>query len=36
VARTLAERDGAERASRMHLTGTLSYRPLAGKVRRAA
>jgi magnesium chelatase family protein len=36
VTRALAERDGNERASRVHLTGALSYRALADEVRRAA
>lgn len=36
VARTLADRDGVERVSRVHLAEALSYRALADEVRRAA
>jgi magnesium chelatase family protein len=36
VARTLADLDGAERVSRVHLAEALSYRALADEVRRAA
>jgi len=36
VARTLADLDGAERVSRVHLAEALSYRALTDEVRRAA
>jgi magnesium chelatase family protein len=36
VARTLADLDGAEKVSRLHLAEALSYRTLADEVRRAA
>jgi magnesium chelatase family protein len=36
VARTLADLDGAEKVSRVHLAEALSYRTLADEVRRAA
>jgi magnesium chelatase family protein len=36
VARTLADLDGAEKISRLHLAEALSYRALAEDVRRAA
>ncbi len=36
VARTLADLDGAEKVSRVHLAEALSYRALADDVRRAA
>jgi predicted ATPase with chaperone activity len=36
VARTLADLDGAEKVSRVHLAEALSYRALADEVRRAA
>ncbi len=36
VARTLADLDGAEKISRVHLAEALSYRALADEVRRAA
>jgi magnesium chelatase family protein len=36
VARTLADLDGAERVSRVHLAEALSYRALADEIRRAA
>jgi magnesium chelatase family protein len=36
VARTLADLDGTERVSRVHLAEALSYRMLADEVRKAA
>jgi magnesium chelatase family protein len=36
VARTLADLDGADKVSRVHLAEALSYRALADEVRRAA
>jgi magnesium chelatase family protein len=36
VARTLADLDGVEKISRVHLAEALSYRALADEVRRAA
>jgi magnesium chelatase family protein len=36
VARTLADLDGAEKISRLHLAEALSYRALAEEVRHAA
>jgi magnesium chelatase family protein len=36
VARTLADLDGAEKITRLHLAETLSYRALADDLRRAA
>jgi len=36
VARTLADLDGADKISRLHLAEALSYRALADDVRRAA
>ena len=36
VARTLADLDGAEKVSRVHLAEALSYRALADEIRQAA
>jgi magnesium chelatase family protein len=36
VARTLADLDGADKVSRVHLAEALSYRALVDQVRRAA
>jgi magnesium chelatase family protein len=36
VARTIADLDGADRVSRLHIAEALSYRALADEMRRAA